>query len=84
MENTGRLVEYIIIQEEVKKYIPGADYRILSQLGYLMLNKEIPTSEIETDLGSGIIESLLDEIEYASYDRLKEIHGALKSQGLIK
>jgi len=83
-QNTGRAVDLIFNKNEVSKYIPTADARILSQLGYLMLNKEIPKESIEENMGSDVIEALLDEIEFASYDRLKEIHTALKTQGLIK
>jgi len=83
-QNLGREVDYIVIKGELQKYIPEADYKILSQLGYLMLGRDLHEEEVQSTLGSDVIESLLEEIEYASYDRLKEIHSALKSQGIIK
>lgn len=82
--NLGREVDYIVIKGELQKYIPEADYQILSQLGYLMLGREMSEEDVQSTLGSDTIESLLEEIEYASYDRLKEIHSALKTQGIIK
>jgi len=82
--STGKTVDLILIKAEMAKYIPPADSRVLSQLGYVLLDREISEDSIHDDIGSGVIESLLDEIEFASYERLKEIHTALKEQGIIK
>jgi hypothetical protein len=82
--STGKTVDLILIKAEMARYISTADARILSQLGYVLLDREISEDSIQDDLGSEVIESLLDEIESAGYERLKEIHTALKEQGIIK
>lgn len=84
MRNLGREIDHSFIKGELELYIPEADYRILSQLGYLMLGREIPVETVEATLGSDIIENLLREIEHVSYEELKRIHTILKHQGLIK
>lgn len=83
-KNIGRLVDYDILKKELSKYIPEADYSILSRLGYFMLNKETSEEDLEMDMGSSIIESLLDEIENSDYEKVKTLHGLLKSQGVLK
>jgi len=82
--NLGKTIELIEIKDELSEYIAEADYKIISQLGYNLLEKEWDPSELQENLGSSSIEALLDEVENADYDRLVEIHTALKEQGFIK
>lgn len=82
--NLGKTLELMEIKDELSEYISEADYRILSQLGYNLLEKEWNPEDLKETLGSNAIEALLDEVEHADYDRLIQIHTALKEQGFIK
>ena len=82
--NLGKSLELMTIKDELSEYITEADYRIISQLGYNLLEKEWDVESIKEDLGSAEIEALLDEVENADYERLIYIYNALKEQGFIK
>ncbi len=49
-----------------------------------MLDKNWKESELEMDLGSDAIETLLDEAESMDYTKLKEVYSHLKTQKLVK
>lgn len=82
--NIGKSLELMGIKDELSEYITEADYKIISQLGYNLLEKEWNPEELKENLGTDAIEALLDEVENADYDRLVQIHTALKKQGFIK
>ena len=50
----------------------------------MMLDKNWKEDELERDLGSDAIETLLDETQSMDYTKLKEVYEHLKSQRLVK
>jgi hypothetical protein len=49
-----------------------------------MLDKNWKESELEMDLGSDAIETLLDETQSMDYAKLKGVYTHLKEQKLVK
>lgn len=82
--NQTKLVNDIVMRDSLQEFISSADINILCGLGYLMLNKDWKEEQLEMDLGSSAIETLLDETESMDYDKLKGVYGHLKSQRLVK
>ncbi len=72
------------MRDSLNEFISSADLNILCGLGYLMLDKNWKESELEMDLGSDAIETLLDEAESMDYTKLKEVYIHLKTQKLVK
>ena len=81
--NQTNLVNDIVMRDSLNEFISSADLNILCGLGYVMLNKDWREHELEMDLGSNAIETLLDETESMDYIKLKEVYTHLKSQKLI-
>jgi len=77
------MVNDIVMRDSLNEFISSADLNILCGLGYVMLNKDWREHELEMDLGSNAIETLLDETESMDYIKLKEVYTHLKSQKLI-
>jgi hypothetical protein len=50
----------------------------------MMLDKNWREDDLEMDLGSSAIETLLDETESMDYPKLKGVYEHLKSQRLVK
>ena len=82
--NQTKLVNDIVMRDSLQEFISSADINVLCGLGYLMLNKDWREEQLEMDLGSSAIETLLDETESMDYDKLKGVYGHLKSQRLVK
>lgn len=82
--NQSKLVNDIIMRDSLNEFITSADLNILCGLGYLMLDKNWKSEQLEMDLGSDAIETLLDETESMDYTKLKEVYEHLKSQRLLK
>ena len=82
--NQSKLVNDIILRDSLNEFITSADLNILCGLGYLMLDKNWKSEQLEMDLGSDAIETLLDETESMDYTKLKEVYTHLKSQKLVK
>jgi len=82
--NQSKLVNDIIMRDSLNEFISSADLNILCGLGYLMLDKNWKESELEMDLGSDAIETLLDETESMDYTKLKDVYTHLKTQKLVK
>jgi hypothetical protein len=82
--NQSKLVNDIVMRDSLNEFISSADLNILCGLGYLMLDKNWKESELEMDLGSDAIETLLDEAESMDYTKLKEVYTHLKTQKLVK
>jgi hypothetical protein len=72
------------MRDSLNEFISSADLNILCGLGYLMLDKNWKESELEMDLGSDAIETLLDETQSMDYTKLKDVYTHLKTQKLIK
>jgi hypothetical protein len=81
--NQSKMVNDIVMRDSLNEFISSADLNILCGLGYVMLNKDWREHELEMDLGSNAIETLLDETESMDYIKLKEVYTHLKSQKLI-
>ena len=82
--NQSKLVNDIVMRDSLNEFISSADFNILCGLGYLMLDKNWKESELEMDLGSDAIETLLDETGSMDYEKLKGVYTHLKTQKLVK
>lgn len=82
--NQSKLVNDIVMRDSLNEFISSADLNILCGLGYVMLDKNWKESELEMDLGSDAIETLLDETQSMDYTKLKEVYTHLKSQKLVR
>ena len=82
--NQSKLVNDIVMRDSLNEFISSADLNILCGLGYLMLDKDWKESELEMDLGSDAIETLLDETGSMDYEKLKGVYTHLKTQKLVK
>ena len=82
--NQSKLVNDIIMRDSLNEFITSADLNILCGLGYLMLDKNWKSEQLEMDLGSDAIETLLDETQSMDYEKLKEVYAHLKTQKLVK
>jgi hypothetical protein len=78
------MVNDIVMRDSLNEFISSADLNVLCGLGYLMLDKDWKESELEMDLGSDAIETLLDETGSMDYEKLKEVYTHLKTQKLVK
>ena len=82
--NQSKLVNDIVMRDSLNEFISSADLNVLCGLGYLMLDKYWKESELEMDLGSDAIETLLDETGSMDYEKLKGVYTHLKTQKLVK
>jgi hypothetical protein len=82
--NQSKLINDIVMRDSLQEFISSADLNVLCGLGYMMLDKNWKEEELEMDLGSSAIESLLDESESMDYGKLKGVYEHLKSQRLVK
>ena len=82
--NQSNLVNDIVMRDSLQNFISSADVDVLVGLGYFMLNKDWKREQLEMDLGSDAIETLLDETESMDYTKLKGVYEHLKSQKLVK
>ena len=82
--NQSKLVNDIVMRDSLNEFISSADLNILCGLGYLMLDKNWKSEQLEMDLGSDAIETLLDETQSMDYEKLKEVYAHLKTQKLVK
>lgn len=78
------MINDIVMRDSLHEFISSADLNILCGLGYMMLDKNWKEDELERDLGSDAIETLLDETQSMDYTKLKEVYEHLKSQRLVK
>ena len=72
------------MRDSLHEFISSADLNVLCGLGHMMLDKNWREDELERDLGSDAIETLLDETQSMDYTKLKEVYEHLKSQRLVK
>lgn len=82
--NQTRAVKAISMKDALQGLIEDGDPQVLKALGLLMLDRSWSLAEIEQDLGSEAIESLLDETEHMDYSKLEEVYEFAKSQGAFK
>ena len=82
--NQSKLVNDIVMRDSLNEFISSADVDVLCGLGYLMLDKNWKSEQLEMDLGSDAIETLLDETESMDYEKLKGVYTHLKTQKLVK
>ena len=78
------MVNDIVMRDSLNEFISSADLNILCGLGYLMLDKNWKSEQLEMDLGSDAIETLLDETQSMDYEKLKGVYTHLKTQKLVK
>lgn len=81
--NQTQMLEGIRLRKSLGNLIEDAETADLKALGYLMLQKEWTEEEIDADLGSSAIETLLDEIENADHTKIVTVVKTLRDQGAI-
>lgn len=82
--NQTKAVKAIGMRDALSSLIEDADAPVLKALGVLMLDRHWSIQDLEQDLGSEAIESLLDETLHMDYTKLEEIHTFVRSQGVFK
>ena len=80
--NQTKMVETISLRTRLSILIEDAETLDLIALGNLILNKDWGKEDVEMDLGSTAIESLLDEIENADHNKVDSIYRNLVEQGV--
>lgn len=81
--NQTQMLEGIRLRKSLGNIVEDAETADLKALGYLMLQKEWTEEEIDADLGSSAIETLLDEIENADHTKIVTVVKTLRDQGAI-
>ena len=81
--NQSQMLEGLKLRQGLSQIVEDAEVIDLKALGYLMLQKEWSEEEIQSDLGSGAIEALLDEIENADHSKIITVVKTLRDQGAI-
>ncbi len=81
--NQTQMLEGIRLRKSLGNLVEDAETADLKALGYLMLQKEWTEEEIDSDLGSSAIETLLDEIENADHTKIVTVVKTLRDQGAI-
>lgn len=81
-KNQTKMVETISLRTKLSILIEDAETPDLIALGNLILNKDWGEEDVEMDLGSNAIESLLDEIENADHNKVDSIYRNLVEQGV--
>jgi hypothetical protein len=81
--NQTQMLEGIRLRKSLGNLVEDAETADLKALGYLMLQKEWTEEEIDADLGSSAIETLLDEIENADHTKIVTVVKTLRDQGAI-
>ena len=82
--NVFKTIEMMDMKRELGKFIDDADLDIIIRMEHAMTGRIREYETVQEDLGSDVIEKLLDTVEHADYESLKAIHAALKFEGLIK
>jgi hypothetical protein len=82
-KNQTQMLEGIRLRKSLGNLVEDSETADLKALGYLMLQKEWTEEEIDADLGSSAIETLLDEIENADHTKIVTVVKTLRDQGAI-
>lgn len=78
-----QMLEGMRLRKNLSRLVEDSEVEDLKALGFMMLNKEWSDEEIENDLGSNAIETLLDEIENADHTKIVSVVKTLRDQGAI-
>jgi hypothetical protein len=82
--NVFKTIEMMDMKRELGKFIDSADLDVIVRMEHAMTGRHREQETVQEDLGSEVIEKLLDAVEHADYESLKAIHAALKFEGLMK
>ena len=82
-KNQTQMLEGLRLRKSLARIVEDAEVADLKALGFMMLQKEWKDEELEMDLGSSAIESLLDEIENADHSKIVSTVKCLRDQGAI-
>lgn len=80
--NKHQMLQDLQLRTRLGLLVEDASPDQLRSLAFIISGKEIPTEEIERDLGCTAIEDLLDCLEHADREQLQEIHHTLEQQGV--
>ena len=78
-----QMMEGMKLRKSLASLVEDSEVQDLKALGFMMLHKEWTEEEIESDLGSNAIETLLDEIENADHSKIVSVVKVLRDQGAI-
>ena len=78
-----QMMEGMRLRKGLARLVEDSEVQDLKALGFMMLHKDWTEEEIESDLGSNAIETLLDEIENADHTKIVSVVKALRDQGAI-
>ena len=70
--NLTRALKLQAMREELRGYIETGDLTLLRALGYIMLEKDWSVEDLEVDLGSEAIETLLEDLDSSDYEKVQE------------
>ncbi len=82
-KNQTQMMEGIRLRKSLARLVEDSEVQDLKALGFMMLHKDWSEEEIEEDLGSNAIESLLDEIENADHTKIVSVVKVLRDQGAV-
>jgi hypothetical protein len=78
-----QMLEGMRLRKNLARLVEDSETEDLKALGFMMLHKEWSDEDIEKDLGSNAIETLLDEIENADHMKIVSVVKTLRDQGAI-
>lgn len=81
--NQGKMVEGFKMRTELSQLVESSSCEDLSTLGAMILDKHWEPEDLEHDLGSAVMEALLDEIENADHQKISAIHSRLKEEEVL-
>jgi hypothetical protein len=68
---------------ELSNYVCGADLRELQRIELVLTGRD-RRLHVHDDLGSDLMEKILDEIENTGHDKLSRLYLSLKASGNLK
>ena len=81
--NQTMMLRDLQIRVKLGQMVEDAEPRDLKALGFIIARKEWTEEEIQKDLGSSVIEQLLDHIDFLNHERLMEVRADLAKQSIL-
>jgi len=83
-EAVGKRLDMEGMRYHLEKHIDLGDYKLLKDLGEIILKKNWTIEGMKKDLGSDAIESLLDHVRNADHQSLEKGFNYLRANKIIK
>jgi len=81
--NQTKMVEGHRMRKKICEFIASSDCDALSTLSFIIQGKHRRKEEIENDLGSSVIESLINEIENSDHHKVLNVYEQLKEAEVL-